>query len=117
MPSAPRPPTEVSGMAKDSLILSWIEPEKDGGSKIQNYVVEYKESIEKDWKIVGTTEGSQTFIHVNKLKRTSKYIFKICARNEAGVGLPLITDKPITVDGKISEFSYLQFKKSEILLI
>lgn len=107
MPSAPRPPTNVSGMEKDSLILSWLEPEKDGGSKIQDYVVEYKETTAKDWTYVGTTEGSQTFIRVKKLKRTSKYIFKICARNEAGVGLPLITDEPITVDDKISECSYL----------
>lgn len=90
-------------MTKDSLILSWQEPEKDGGGKILDYVVEYKETTEKDWKSVGTTEGNQTYIHVKKLKRKTKYIFKICARNEAGVGEPLITDEALTVDDKISK--------------
>lgn len=89
-------------MTKDSLVLAWKEPEKDGGSKILDYIVEFKESTEKDWKFVGTTEGNQTYIHVKKLKQKTKYIFKICARNEAGVGSPLITDEPITVDDKIS---------------
>lgn len=93
-------------MTKDSLILSWIEPEKDGGSKIIYYVVEYKEISEKDWKSVGKTEGNQTYIHVKKLKRKTKYIFKICARNEAGISLPLITDEPITIDDKISMFLF-----------
>ncbi|XP_031619546.1 titin-like isoform X3 [Contarinia nasturtii] len=102
VPSAPRPPIDVSGMTKDSLVLSWKEPEKNGGSKVLDYIVEFKESTQKDWKFVGTTEGNQTYIHVKKLKQKTKYIFKICARNEAGVGLPLITDEPITVDDKIT---------------
>lgn len=91
-------------MTKDSLILSWQEPEKDGGSKIIDYIVEYRESSEKEWKSVGTTEGNETYIHVKKLKRKTKYFFKICARNEAGVGLPLVTDEAITIDDKISKF-------------
>lgn len=102
VPSAPRAPIEVSGMAKDSLILSWHEPEKDGGSKIIDYIIEIKESTEKDWKFVSSTEGNQTYIHVKKLKQKTKYMFKICARNEAGTSLPLISDEPITLDKKIS---------------
>lgn len=102
MPSAPRPPIDLSGMTKDSLVLSWQEPEKDGGSKILDYVVEIKESTQEDWTYVGTTEGNQTYIQVKKLKRKIKYNFKISARNDAGVGLPLITDEPITVGSKIS---------------
>lgn len=105
VPSPPRAPIDVSGMAKDSLILSWVEPEKDGGSKIIDYVVEVKESTEKDWKFVGSTEGSQTYIHVKKLKQKTSYIFKICARNEAGVSLPLISDEPITLNKQISMYS------------
>lgn len=102
VPSAPRPPTDVSGMAKDSLILSWHEPEKDGGSKIIEYNIVVKDSKQKDWTFVGTTDGNQTYIHVKKLKQKTKYTFKICARNEAGVGPPLITEDPITLDNQIS---------------
>lgn len=102
VPTAPRPPTNISGMAKDSLILSWNEPEKDGGGKIIEYIVKYKEITEKEWRFVGTTEGNQTYIQVNKLKKKSKYVFKICAKNEAGVSPPLITEEPITITGQIS---------------
>lgn len=109
MPSAPRAPIEVSGMAKDSLVLSWTQPEKDGGSKILDYIVEIKESTDsKDWKYMGTTEGNQTYIHVKKLKQKTTYIFKICARNEAGISLPLISDEPITLNKKISMFISMQ---------
>lgn len=94
-------------MAKDSLILSWVEPEKDGGSKIFDYIVEIKESTEKDWKFVGTTEGNQTYIHVRKLKQKTKYLFKICARNEAGNGPPLISEEPITLTKKISMIHFV----------
>lgn len=91
-------------MAKDSLVLSWNEPEKDGGSKIIEYTVEYKEITEKGWRFVGATEGNQTYIQVTKLKKKSKYVFKICAKNEAGVSPPLITEEPITITGQISMF-------------
>lgn len=103
VPSAPRPPTELSGMAKDSLILSWQPPEKDGGSKILDYIIEIKESTEKDWTYADTTDGNETHIHIKKLKQKTKYMFKICARNEAGVSPPLITDKPITLGTQISK--------------
>lgn len=98
-------------MAKDSLVLSWKEPEKDGGSKIIEYIVEYKEITEKEWKYVKKTEGNQTYIQIKKLKFKSKYVFKICARNEAGVSPPLITDDAITVGGQISTFNSFVLSK------
>lgn len=103
VPSAPRPPIDISGMSKDSLILGWKEPEKDGGSKILDYIIEVKETKGKDWIYVDTTDGNQTHIHIKKLKQKTKYIFKICARNEAGLSPPLITDEGITVDNQISK--------------
>lgn len=105
VPSAPRPPIDISGMSKDSLILGWKEPEKDGGSKILDYIIEVKETKGKDWIYVDTTDGNQTHIHIKKLKQKTKYIFKICARNEAGLSLPLITDDGITVDDQISKLT------------
>lgn len=89
-------------MTSDSLILSWTEPEKDGGSKILDYVVEIKEISEKEWKRVGSTQGNQTYIQVKKLQKNKKYLFKICARNEAGLSLPFIPDDEITIGKQIS---------------
>lgn len=92
-------------MTDNSLVLSWQIPENDGGSKIIEYVVEYKKTSEKTWNYVGTTNGDETHILVQKLKRKTKYNFKICARNEAGLSLPLIPDEEITVGAQISTYN------------
>lgn len=115
VPGAPRPPINISGMSKDSLILGWQEPEKDGGSKILDYIIEVKESKQKDWTYVDTTEGNQTFIQIKNLKQKTKYIFKICARNEAGLSPPLITDDAITVSDQISK--YIRFDHHLLALL
>lgn len=104
IPSAPRPPTDVSGMSKDSLILSWQPPEKDGGSKILDYIIEMREDSKDAWIYVDKTDGNETHIQIKKLKQKIKYTFKICARNEAGLSPPLITDEPITLGIQMSEW-------------
>lgn len=103
-------------MTSDSLILSWTEPEKDGGSKIFDYVVEIKEISEKEWKRVGSTQGNQTYIQVKKLQKTMKYLFKICARNEVGLSLPFISDDEIAIGKQISELYFTLNKKFPIQL-
>lgn len=92
-------------MSKDSLILSWQAPEKDGGSKILDYIIEMREKTKDDWVYVDTTTGNETYIQIKKLKQKIKYTFKICARNEAGVSPPLITDEPITIGDQISKYN------------
>lgn len=87
-------------------MLSWQVPEKDGGSKIIEYVVEYKKVTEKTWKFVGTSDGIETHIFVKKLKRDTSYHFKICARNEVGLSLPLLTEDEITIDNLISAYNH-----------
>lgn len=101
VPSAPRPPLEVSGMTKDSFIISWTEPERDGGSKIIDYEVQIKDDTHTEWRFIGRTE--HTHIQVNKLDKKKKYWFKISARNEAGLSLPLLSGEPITLAKRISE--------------
>lgn len=104
VPSAPRPPMEVSGLTKDSFILSWTESEKDGGSRIIEYEVHIKDAIDAKWKHIGRTDGNQTYIQVNKLDKKKKYWFKISARNDAGLSLPLLSDEPITLTKRISKY-------------
>lgn len=92
-------------MSKDSLILSWQAPEKDGGSKILDYIIEIREKSKDDWIYVDTTRGNETHIEIKKLKQKTKYTFKICARNEAGPSPPLITAEPITIGTQISRIA------------
>lgn len=103
VPSPPRAPIDVSGMTDDSLVVSWLAPENDGGSKIIDYIVEIRETTTETWTKVGTTNGNRTNILVKKLRKDVAYKFKICARNDAGISLPLLPDEEIVAGGKQSK--------------
>lgn len=102
-PSPPRKPTEVSGMSESSLTLAWKASEKDGGSKIIEYIVEIKETNQETWKRCGTTIGDCTNIHIENLVKDMSYEFRICARNEVGTSTYLETEDKIIVGRKISK--------------
>lgn len=102
-PSPPRKPTEVSGMSESSLTLAWQASEKDGGSKIIEYIVEIKETNKETWTRCGTTIGDRTNIHIENLVMDMSYEFRICARNEAGTSAYLETEDKIIVGRKISK--------------
>uniref|UniRef100_A0A3B3Q9X2 Uncharacterized protein n=1 Tax=Paramormyrops kingsleyae TaxID=1676925 RepID=A0A3B3Q9X2_9TELE len=66
----------VSGVTKDSCIVSWIPPLNDGGSKIKNYCLEKCEK-ENEWISVTTDEIHQTVYTVNGLVENSEYKFRV----------------------------------------
>lgn len=109
-PSAPRRPTEISGMSDTSLTLAWQPPEKDGGSKIVEYIVEIKETSTESWRQYGTTAGDCTHIFVENLIKDSSYEFKMSARNEIGTGPALVTEDKIIAGRKISKYINLYYK-------
>lgn len=90
-------------MTDDSLVLSWVAPEKDGGSKIIEYIVEVRETKTTKWTKVGVSAGNCTNIMVTKLVKDKSYEFRICARNEAGAGAWLETEDKIIAGRQISK--------------
>ena len=54
-PSPPQGPLEVSGMTSTSFTIHWHPPESDGGSPIQNYIIEKREVGKKTWQKVRNT--------------------------------------------------------------
>lgn len=92
-------------MSENSLTLAWKASEKDGGSKIIEYIVEVKETNQETWKRCGATISDCTNIHIENLVKDMSYEFRICARNEAGTSAYLETDDKIIVGRKISKFS------------
>lgn len=88
-------------MSENALTLSWKASEKDGGSKIIEYIVEIRETNEETWRRCGVTNS--TNIHIENLVKDSSYEFRICARNEAGSSAYIETDDKIIVGRKISK--------------
>jgi hypothetical protein len=48
-PGAPEGPLKVSDVYKDSMVLSWQPPKDDGGSPIENYVIEKMDVARGEW--------------------------------------------------------------------
>lgn len=51
-PSAPEGPLKVSDVTSQSAVLSWQPPKDDGGSPIQNYVIEKMDVARGEWQPV-----------------------------------------------------------------
>jgi hypothetical protein len=103
-PSPPRGPIEISGMTDTSFTLTWKPSEKDGGSRLIEYIIEIRESNKKVWKTLSITPFDQTSIFVQKLVKDQGYHFRITARNKMGISNPLISDDKIVAGRQISKF-------------
>lgn len=102
-PSPPRGPIEISGMTDTSFTITWQPSEKDGGSRLIEYIIEIRESTKKVWKTLSITPFDQTSIFVQKLIKDQGYHFRITARNKMGISDPLITDDKIIAGRQISK--------------
>lgn len=90
-------------MSDTSFTLMWKPSEKDGGTKILEYIVEVKESKKKVWKSCGSTNGDTTNINVQSLTKGQGYHFRITARNKLGVSEALQTEEMIVAGKQISK--------------
>lgn len=89
-PAVPSGPVEFTNVTADSLVLSWRPPFADGGSNVNNYLVEIREKSGDDteWRLLsGST--TRTTLKVPRLKTGMDYAFRIKAENRFGVGKPL----------------------------
>lgn len=107
-PSAPRAPIEITGMTDTSFTLTWKPSDKDGGSRIIEYLVEIRESNKKVWRMLNITSFDQTSIFVQKLIKDQGYHFRITARNKIGTSDALITDEKIVAGRQISKSNIKQ---------
>uniref|UniRef100_A0A803VFH4 Titin n=1 Tax=Ficedula albicollis TaxID=59894 RepID=A0A803VFH4_FICAL len=93
-------PIEISSVSAESCVLTWKEPEDDGGSDITNYIVEKRESGTTAWQLVNSSV-KRTQIKVNftiydtRLKVTGlmegcQYQFRVTAVNAAGNSEPIV---------------------------
>ena len=85
---------KVDDITAEGCKLSWTPPAKDGGAPITDYIVEQCEEGSPLWEPVqGNVNG--TSVPVKGLEKGKKYKFRVKAKNRAGVGEPLETDRAI----------------------
>ena len=81
----------------DFIEIGWEKPVRDGGSKIQGYVVEQKEVPAGKWlKLTIGQLAHERRYKSKKVEARKNYLFRIRAVNEAGEGDTNVSDKPIT---------------------
>ena len=89
-PDPPDPPAIpiVSKIDSTEMTVQWTPPESDGGSPILGYTVECKDTTSIQWRKVNSDSVKETSCVVADLMVNSKYQFRVCAENKAGVGPP-----------------------------
>jgi len=108
-PDAPREPFESKPVTKDSVELSWQQPESDGGSPITGYVIEKRDSksYTSRWvRAEQTTDNSTSAILKNLIPGT-ELLFKVAAVNKFGTSDFLEMKKPVTVKSPYGRASVL----------
>lgn len=102
-PAAPTGPVEFTNVTADSMNISWKPPINDGGSAVNNYTVDIRETngVNTDWRLQsGST--ARTTLKISRLTPDTEYQFRIRAENRFGIGHPLeskpmIAQYPFTV--------------------
>uniref|UniRef100_A0A803Y3E0 Titin n=1 Tax=Meleagris gallopavo TaxID=9103 RepID=A0A803Y3E0_MELGA len=102
-PGPPTGPVKVDEVTADSITISWEPPKYDGGSSINNYIVEKRDTSTTIWQIVSATVA-RTTIKACRLKTGCEYQFRITAENRYGKSTyltsePVVAQYPFKVPG------------------
>lgn len=82
-PGVPQQPV-VSGVTRDSCIVTWKAPTSDGGAKIKAYYLEKREKKQNKWIAVTTEEIHDTHYEVKGLIEGFEYEFRVKCENMGG---------------------------------
>ena len=86
-PSAPAL-VEVANVTDDSVTISWLSPERDGGARIFRYGIELNDASRAEgWVKVKEVDASDLPVTcIDGLKEGKSYRFRVYAENEVGAG-------------------------------
>lgn len=112
----PQPPASVQTektREPDTCLVQWQRPPSDGGSKIQQYIIESlavatPESTTRlsvDWTTVGKVSASELEFKAKHLKNGVLYAFRVSAENAIGRSDPVEIETPIVLEEKSGELS------------
>ena len=107
-PSAPRGPVSVAGRTPDSAEIRWSPADDSGGSALQGYVIELRETSRNYWRRVATVGPTTTSYTLRDLTPGAEYVVRIIAKNDETEGTPLTSDH-ITMPKSKSNSAYAYY--------
>lgn len=90
--------------------MEWERPEKDGGTPITGYVIEYRTSTRSTWSKAGMVDAKSTKYTVPNLLEGNEYFFRVIAVNDEGPSRPIVSTeivKPMRTLGKMHFYNLL----------
>ncbi|CAL8359672.1 unnamed protein product [Lota lota] len=100
-PSSPSAP-QASAITGDSVLLTWLRPESDGGSEIDGYILEKRDKDGIRWTKCNKRRLNDLRFRCTGLSEGHFYEFRVSAENAGGVGAPSVPSEYI----KICEATY-----------
>ena len=94
-------PLLYDNITHDSVELTWLPPESDGGTPIKSYNIEYKPTNRSTWVKAGTADGTATEFNVTGLQEGVDYDFRVTAVNAEGAGKSLESEHSLRPERKI----------------
>uniref|UniRef100_A0A3P8SXC0 Titin n=1 Tax=Amphiprion percula TaxID=161767 RepID=A0A3P8SXC0_AMPPE len=117
---------KVAYVTKNSCMVSWENPEDNGGTEITQYIVECRQPSQRGWTVV-SSDCTKRLMKA-PLTEGCEYFFRVSAENKIGAGPPNETKAPVLavdpiekpgepIDFQISEigktFCFLKWKKPD----
>ena len=75
-------------VTKNSIAVSWLKPEYDGGSTISSYILETSISEENNYTSCGQVKGNVFGYTITGLTENTSYDIQVRAVNETGTSEP-----------------------------
>uniref|UniRef100_A0A1I7S352 non-specific serine/threonine protein kinase n=1 Tax=Bursaphelenchus xylophilus TaxID=6326 RepID=A0A1I7S352_BURXY len=76
----------VTDVDSNQVSLEWDPPQKDGGAPVDEYIIEVRDPLTKDWNKIATSKTPNATI--TGLTEGKDYQFRVKAVNKAGPGQP-----------------------------
>ena len=97
----------MTDITKNSVGLTWLPPLRDGGARVDGYIIELQqEGSRADYWVEHTVVKDLSF-NITGLKENKKYKFRVSARNSVGRGLPRETEGFLEVKEQLSKWMIL----------
>lgn len=111
---------KVAYVTKDSCMVSWENPEDNGGTEITNYKIECRQPSQRGWTIV-SSDCTKRLVKA-PLVENCEYFFRVSAENKIGAGPPTETKSavlavdPVEKPGEPENFHITEIGKTFVFL-